>query len=142
VGIGALVYRGVFGRIPPASDVPGVYKLDYRQYNKLLGTEILTLRRDGNYTQSFTLPGGKTYANSGTWEFDEPDKGIYGKFDRPIHLEGYKEYVGYFGEMNLDPPPTGVFTGVDRDLGGRIHIAVNDDEGWSFIKQRQPVPSR
>ena len=55
----------------PTTDLYGDYVATYKN-----GTERLTLRSDGTYSQEVRLDGSEAVVNAGTWEHDQRDNSV------------------------------------------------------------------
>jgi hypothetical protein len=61
--LGVLVLVGC-GRSVSRDDVPGTYRADDYPFDR---TEVLVLRADGTFEETFTSEAGASYANGGRW---------------------------------------------------------------------------
>lgn len=104
----------------PLEKLYGIYR---REYPK--GFEILSLRRDGTFTQEVNLTGQPQTVVSGTWSFDN-DKSA-------ITFNGLLWVVGEFGEVEPDwRTPR-----VDRSGVEMVWFGIEIGSGGSFPYVRE-----
>lgn len=124
-----LIFTGCASREIPASDIVGKYKVEYKPYGTILGTETLDIKADGTFNQVFTLARGKVWKTSGTWH-TEKDSAYYTTFV----LENWLNASVMLGNTGATHPErTGFFTSVERK-GSSMMITINDDEGYYYRK--------
>ena len=102
------------------SDLPGTYVADFG-----FATDTLTIKPDGNYTQTVKIKArGKTANANGTWRFNPKDHDIHFS-DFMVVINGFSEMVTNFDAATNRGPQ---FATV-RQRFGKLEIG-GDDIPW------------
>lgn len=111
-------------------ELVGIYEITYEPYpGTVLGTEKLTLNRDGTFEQSFKPIHGKARRNSGSWKIDYMDN------DECVLLEGEIASLDVWGtHINLARKKQNGHYSVYRGLDGVITLDINDDLDYRYTK--------
>lgn len=133
-GFAALVGTGIRSiGTASRSTLVGTYEVTYRDGGQYFGHEVLVLRSDGRYTQSYTTRSGKTFNNKGRWDTENLGDGTH------VHLQDAYAPEYPPGKNYVVPAKQNGFLPVKNVLG-ILSLVINEDLGWAYHKISDNVP--
>lgn len=108
-----------------AADFLGIYVAKFSH-----GSEILTLKPDGTYEQTY-IPSASTstQTNAGGWIYRERPNAF-------IHLQGALLFDTRSNQPQIPPTRTDLALNVKMGRNG-VELVINDDEGLGYRKQTE-----
>jgi hypothetical protein len=105
------------------SMVIGVYLANHDK-----GVDMLLLRSDSTFYRTYTTINGDQFSDSGTWEFLEG-------YTSRINFDGFRYIFDVQDVDKINVTITSWSTFFQKPIiGGKIKIAINEDEGYWYIK--------
>jgi hypothetical protein len=111
-------------------DAVGTYRLVYCPGDHtILGTDILVIKADGTFEQTFKPTHGKGWKNRGRWHLEAADRM---NWDKDMFLEHRLEPIE--GDRFLSPPRDETGSYAMWQSGSTIEIEVDPDLSYEYLK--------
>jgi len=124
----AVVFLREVLRLPtPVSEreVIGTYTFRWEDGGRYVGTEVLVLRNDHTFSQTFRGSRGRALRDQGEWHLDTPVR---------LRLECLHDWIREASGPRIAPGGAIWVLTIEKLRSGGIEITIDDDKGWCYTK--------